>query len=520
MLFRCCVDSKQDDHFQQKGKEVYSQMEQWIQIRHRVLREGVSKRQILRETGMHWTTLEKILTYPVPPGYRRTRPPKKAKIDPYLPRIRQILEQDTHMPKKQRHTAARIWQILQQEGFTGGYTIVKDAVREIRKTSQEVFMPLKHPPGEAQVDFGHALVRMGGILRKVFFFVMALPYSDAFFVRAYARECTETFWDGHVRAFEFFGGVARRITYDNTKIIASKIIGPRERHLTNGFLQLVSHYLFTYHFCLVRRANEKGVVEGLVKFARLNFLVPVPQVRDFEELNRHLLQMCRDGMSRTLRGHGQSKEKLLLEESFCFLPLPFKPFDACRKEAGKVNSQLLVRFDDNDYSVPMEYAHRDVTVKGYTDRVEICRFNDVIAVHRRCWEKERQIFDPLHYLPLLERKPHSLPFARPFEHLTLPQCFEVLRNRMESQLEHGTREYIGVLRFLETWSLKELTTAVEKALRLQVHTRDGIEQFLPQHKPWGQTTFKLAGREHLRYVQIAKADIKDYACLLGKGGVA
>ena len=121
---------------------------------------------------------------------------------------------------------------------------------------------------------------------------------------------------------------------------------------------------------------------------------------------------------------------------------------------------------------------------------------------------------------LMERKPHCLPFASLFENLALPQCFEVLRNRMESQPEHGTQEYIGVLRMLETWSLKQLTAAVEKALRLPAHTKDAIEQFLPRHRPWEQTTFKLAGREHLRYVKIAKADIKDYTCLLEKGGVA
>jgi transposase len=242
-------------------------MEQWLQIRQRVLREGVSKRQILRETGMHWTTLEKILEHSSPPGYQRTMPPKKTKIGPYLDRIRQILDSDQDTPKKQHHTAHRIWQRLQAEGFDGGYTIVKDAVREIKKTSQEVFMPLKHLPGEAQVDFGQAVVKMAGILRKIFFFVMALPYSDVFFVKAYERECTETFWDGHVEAFKFFGGVPKRISYDNSRIAISKIIGPRARDLTDGFLQLVSHYLFKYHFCLVRRANEKGVVEGLVKFA-------------------------------------------------------------------------------------------------------------------------------------------------------------------------------------------------------------------------------------------------------------
>ena len=323
-------------------------MEQWVDIRQRVLRDGVSKRQILRETGLHWTTLKKILAHPSPPGYQRKKRPDKPKIDPYRERIRQILEQDKHIDKKQRHTAKRIWERLQQEGFTGGYTIVKDMVREIRRTSQEVFLPLKQPPGEAQVDFGHALVKMGGVLRKVCFFVMTLPYSDAFFVRAYERECTETFWDGHVRAFAFFGGVPRRITYDNSKIAISKIIGPRVRELTTGFLQLVSHYLFRYHFCLVARANEKGVVEGLVRYTRQNFLVPVPQVRDFEELNAYLLTMCRDDLRRRVRGQTRIKEQLLGEEQVSFLGLPFTPFEACRIQPAHVNSELLVRFDDND----------------------------------------------------------------------------------------------------------------------------------------------------------------------------
>jgi len=256
-------------------------MEQWLEIRKRVLRDGVSKRQILGETGMHWTTLEKILQHSSPPGYQRSQSPDKPKIGPYLERIRQILEQDKCAHRKQQHTAKRIWQRLQDEGFTGGYTIVKDAVREIRRTNREVFMPLKHPPGEAQVDFGYALVKMSGILRKVAFFVMALPHSDAVFVKAYERECTETFWDGHVQAFSFFGGVPKRITYDNSRVMISKIVGPRDREVTAGFKQLLSHYLFDYHFCLVRRPNEKGVVEGLVKYARQNFMVPVPNRSPF-----------------------------------------------------------------------------------------------------------------------------------------------------------------------------------------------------------------------------------------------
>lgn len=499
---------------------MYRDMEQWVEIRQRVLRDGVSKRQILRETGMHWETLQKILQHPSPPGYRRKDPPKQPKIEPYRDRIRQILEQDRHMHRKQRHTAKRIWEVLQEEGFTGGYTIVKEAVRELKRTSKEVYMPLKHPPGEAQVDFGHALVKMNGVLRKICFFVMALPYSDAFFVRAYERECTETFWDGHVRAFAFFGGVPRRISYDNSKIAIAKIIGPRLRELTQGFLQLVSHYLFEYHFCLVRRPNEKGVVEGTVKYSRLNFLVPVPEVRDFAELNALLEQRCREDLQRRLRGQTQTKEALLREEQLSFLALPFAPFEACRTQGGRVNSELLVRFDDNDYSVPMEYAYQDVVVKGSTDRVRICRLHEVIAEHPRCWGREQHIFDPLHYLPLLERKPHCLAFGRPFAALDLPQCFEVLQHRMEWELDQGRREYVQVLRLLERYSLAQLTVAVQKALTCHVYTKDGIEQFLVGCRPWRHTCFTLDRHEHLRLVQIRPPDVGVYGGLLGQGGAA
>jgi len=182
----------------------------------------------------------------------------------------------------------------------------------------------------------------------------------------------------------------------------------------------------------------------------------------------------------------------------------------------------LVRFDDNDYSAPMEYAFCDVTVKGYTDRVELLRFNDIIAVHRRCWDKHKQIFDPLHYLPLLERKPHSMAFAKPFENFKLPGCFDVLRRRCEHDMAHeGTREYIRVLRLLGKYRLADLTRAVEKALKVRAVTKDAIEQFLPSGKPWGQTSFKLGTGKHLRLVQISKTNINDYGALRdGSGGAA
>jgi transposase len=193
-------------------------MDQWIELRRKIHNEHVPLRQLERETGIHRKTLRRIRDNSEPPGYCRTKPARKSKIGPYIDRIRDIIESDKDMPKKQRHTAKRIWEILQSDGFTGGYTIVKDAVRRIKSTSKEVFMPLSQPPGEAQVDFGHALANFNGTLKKIVFFVMSLVHSDAMFVMAFPRECTEAFLEAHVRAFEFFGFVPNRISYDNMTV--------------------------------------------------------------------------------------------------------------------------------------------------------------------------------------------------------------------------------------------------------------------------------------------------------------
>jgi len=492
-------------------------MDDWSEIRRRVLVEGVSRRQILRETKMHWRTLQKILAHSEPPGYRQETPRVKRKLGDYLVRIEQILKEDQGMPRKQRHTAKRIWERLRAEGFTGGYTVVKEAVRGLTQKNQEVFVPLVHPPGEAQVDFGHALAKVNGQLRKVAFFVMALPYSDAVFVQAFERECTETFWEGHVQALEFFGGVPRRITYDNTKVAVSQILeGGKARRLTQGFLQLKSHYLFAHHCCRVARGNEKGVVEGLVKFTRLNFFVPVPQVRDLAELNAFLRQRCQEDQARQLRRQSGTKAHLLKGDQAAFLPLPAAPFAACRKVSTTASSLSLVRFDRNDYSVPVRWAHHPVVVHGFCQRVVIYSQGEEIAEHSRLWTKEDVCFEPLHYLALLEKKPGAFDHARPLAGWTLPDCFGALRRRLENEREgEGTREYIRVLRLLEKHPLAQLRSAVEKGLNAGAVTRDAIAQFLYPREDWGLTTFSLNGHPHLRHVRVAVPNLALYGQLVG-----
>jgi transposase len=497
---------------------MYCIMEDWTTIRRQVLVEGQSKRSVLRESGMHWKTLEKVLAHSQPPGYRLKRPRAAWKVGRHLERIVEILKEDEGMPRKQRHTVKRIYERLKEGGYDGGYGAVWQAVGGIRTRTQEVFMPLVHRPGEAQVDFGFALVKVKGVLRKTAFFVMTLPYSTAIYVQVFERECTETFWEGHVRAFVFFNGVAYRISYDNSRVAVVQIIGGVERKLTTGFLQLQSHYLFAHHFCRVRRAHEKGVVEGMVRFTRLNFFVPVPQVENLEELNVRLEQQCREDLKRTLRGRTQNKAGLMDEERAAFLPLPAAAFEASRKTSTTASSLSLVRFDHNDYSVPVGYAHHPVVVRGLCSEVRLSHLGQEIARHKRIWDKEQVCFDPLHYLALLERKPGALDYARPLEQWKLSECFGVLRRRLENERKgEGTRQYIGVLRLLEKHPMDKVAAAIEKGLTVGALTRDAIAQFLFPGGDWRAATFALDEHPHLRHVHVALPDVSVYQTLLAAG---
>jgi transposase len=496
-------------------------MELWSEIRRRVLTGEISKREACRLYEVHWATLKKILAHEEPPGYARKHPVRRPTIEPVLPIIRQILDDDATAPRKQRHTAHRIWQRLRDEhGFAGGYTVVKDAVRTLRVGTKEVFLPLSHPPGEAQVDFGFAEVVVAGVPTQVAVFVMSLPYADAVYCQAFPRECTEVFLEGHVRAFTFFGGVPRRIAYDNTKTAVAQIVGSRARVVTREFQRLMSHFLFASHFCLVRRPNEKGHVERLVEYARSNFLVPVPQVASLAELNERLTVQCQRDQERTTRGKPGTVAALLLEDRSAMLPIPAHRFEARRVTEVAADSLSLVRFDTNSYSVPTKYAHRSVTVIGTVDEVRIVFEDRLIARHGRCWDREQSRFDPVHYLALLERKPGGFDFAKPLEHWGLPECFGVLRRRLEADASQGlgTRGFIRVLRSLETFSLVQLTDAVESALAIDVIDPDSIRVILDHRADRPVPVFSLDGRPHLASVQVPATNVAAYGVLLAGEG--
>lgn len=491
-------------------------MEFWRDVRRQVLTGELSQRAAMQQYGLGWHTLKKILTHDEPPGYRLSQPRKKRVLNPFLPIIRQILEDDRQAPRKQRHTAHRIFERLRDEhGYTGGETVVKDAVRAWKLSHQEVFLPLSHPPGEAQVDFGEATIRLAGQETKVALFVMTLPYSGAIFVQAFPRECTETFLEGHRRAFEYFGGVPRRISYDNSAIAVIEVLQGRERKLTKEFLRLQSHYLFQEHFCLVRRANEKGHVERLLGFARRKFLVPVPQVDSLETLNQQLVEGCETDLAEQTRGKPAPKRDLLPEDQAAFLPLPRQPFEARRIDPGTASSESLVRFDTNDYSVPVRYAHRKLIVVATVEEVRLVYQDRLVARHRRCWDREQTFFEPVHYLALLERKPGGFDHARPLEHWDLPECYALLRRRLEADdPRHGTRSFIRVLRLLEKFSLPQLTAAVEYALDIDVIDADSIRTIIEHRSDRPVPLFPLDGRPHLAHVRIEATNLSAYQALL------
>ena len=372
--------------------------------------------------------------------------------------IDQLLEGDRVAPKKQRHTAKRIFERLREEhGFTGGYTIVKDYVRERRLRLREMYVPLSHPPGHAQCDFGQARAVIGGVERKIHYFVLDLPHSDGCFVKAYPAETTEVFCDGHVSAFAFLGGVPQSILYDNTRLAVAKILGDGQRKRTRVFSELVSHYLFEDRFGRPGKGNDKGKVEGLVGYARRNFLVPIPTYRSFDELNAHLEEKCLERMERRLRGRKETIGERMARDLDVLLPLPATPYEACDKHTTRVSSLSLVRYRTNDYSVPVAYGHREVLVRGYVDRVVISCGAEVIARHSRSYHRDDYVFNPIHYLPLLEQKTGALDQAAPLAGWELPEEFETLRRLLESRMgRRGKREYVQVLRLMENFRKEEV----------------------------------------------------------------
>jgi NDP-sugar pyrophosphorylase family protein len=241
---------------------------------------------------------------------------------------------------------------------------------------------------------------------------MRLDYSSKFFVCALASERSEGLYASHIDAFQYLEGVPERIRYDNMKQAVAKILKGRNRHEQSSWVSFRSHFLFEVDYCTPGKGQEKGGVENLVGYVRRNFFVPIPVVEDFHALNAYLVECCERDSRERIRW-GKTVHELWLEEKEKLRPLPEKMPEACVLATAKVNRRQMVRFASNWYSVPPQYVGKTVTVKAFVSQVIIAHAEKVIAVHARSYDRDEEILDPHHYLPVLLRKPGAFERATP-----------------------------------------------------------------------------------------------------------
>jgi transposase len=460
-------------------------VEQKEQVRRAFYLEGKSIRQIQRETGYHRQTIRKALQDGEIPRYTLSDDRASPVLDPVKAIIDRWLDEDQDKPPKQRHTAKRIHERLTTEyGFQGAESTVRRYVGQRRKRLRtQVFIPLSYVPGQiGQVDFGQAEVVIAGVRVTAHLFCLRLGYSKQPFVTALPSQAQEAFFEGHVRAFDFLGGVPRVLVYDNLKAAVKRILEGRNREEQAAFVAFRSHYLFASQFCTPHQGHEKGLVEGLVGYARRNWLVPIPEFPTWDALNVYLLVKCRAESQRRLRGMDMPIDEALAQERIAFLPLPARPYRCCTLHPAHPDGFGLVTFQTNRYSVPADHVHEALWLRVYVDRVEVSNGQQTLATHPRCYEREQDILNPLHYLPLLEQRPGAWEQAKPIQEWRQrwPQVYDdyltALRERMPTA--QATREFVSILRLHEEYAEDIIAQALQQALNGHCYSADGVKQIV------------------------------------------
>jgi transposase len=455
------------------------------EVRRAVLVKGISKREVAKIYGINRRTVAKMCKYSTPPRYKNKKGKQYPKIGDYKEKIDSILKEDLEIGKKQRHTSKRIYDRLKKEdGYSGSYDAVRRYVSEHKQIKKEVYIPLEHKYGRAQCDFGECESSINGEDIKIHFFVMTLCKSGDTFVKAYYTEDQIAWFDGHVSAFEYFGGVPEEILYDNAATLVKKIYKYGERELTKKFSELKSHYLFEAIFANPAKGNEKGKVENKVGYVRRNFLVPKPKYSSIEELNNYLKELCESRRKQKHHKDAGTIGDMVIKEQESFLRLPEYPYESCDIKLSKVNSYSLACYKTNEYSVPTKYAYKNVTLKAYSEKIRIFYKDKEIAQHKRCFKRNEQSYDYLHYLPILSQKSRALDQAKPLQDLNLPKEFEKLRNALEKKYEgsKGKREYIKILELLSYHSQDEIKSAITESFQIGVINVDSIKQILHHKK--------------------------------------
>src|SRR6202453_2377899 len=454
-------------------------------------RDGMSIHAIARTFHHSRRKVREVLANPQPKPFTRSGEPRASKLGGFHHVIQQILTDDEQAPAKQRHTYRRIFERLRDEhSYLGGYDAVRRYIGKVQRLHVETFIPLTRDPGQRlEADFGHIYVDFPEGRRQIPVLMLVWSHSDYPFAMALPTERTEAILEGMVQGFEFFDCVPREVWWDNPRTVAAAIFSGRQRQLHPRYQALASHYVFEPLFCMPAHGNEKPYVENRVKTLQRRWATPVPHAKNLAELNVYLRECCSKDRART---SGESTETIgqrFERDRQRSLTVPTVRFDACIYEQAKIDKYQTARFDQVRYRVPQRHAFQTATVKAYVEHVEIVVAGQVIARHQRSYEPGSQVFEPLHYLATLQRRPAALDHADVFRKWKLPAIFQELRERLEAR--HGPlagrRHFVRVLDLLNVHPLPRVQAALE-------HSRgfDGLDA-----EVIAQRTRQLALREQV-----------------------
>lgn len=445
------------------------------EIRHMHINEGVPKKESARRLGVDVKTVRRHLRGPEEYPARRT-PKRGRSLDAHRDEIVALIERD------ERISAKRIGRLLEEaHGIRHNERTMRRYVHDVRGSlcSPETFIHRTHVPGDAmEIDFGESWAEVAGRKTKIFFFVAALPASNAYFAKTYAFQRIECLLDGISSAIDWFGGVPRRVIFDNASMAVTKVLKGEQRIETELFHAFRSDWPLGADFCNPGSGWEKGSVERGVEYVRGLCLRPMPLVAHFEELNAQLLHELEVDLDRRALECGSTARAALEAEREHLRPIPVH-----RPDPGRVTSCVSdkyghVRVDRSTYSVPSELARRPVIVRLYHDRVQIAHEAEVVAVHGRSTTPGEYVLDLEHVLDLLETKPRAAMEATVIRQLGLPEPFYELRAALRRERRRSDREWVRVLRLLVDHSLESLVTAVEGALASGAPGLGTIKQLL------------------------------------------
>jgi transposase len=449
---------------------------QWAEIRHLHLVDGVSKREVARRLGLDVKTVRRALGQTEGPPVRAT--PRRGRVlDGCREEIVRLLEQEPKI------TAKRIGILLGGRAGGLGRRAIRKYVAELRGELRraEVFVHRTHPPGDTmECDFFEAWVEISGQAHKARCFLAVLPASNTYFVKAYPIERLECLMDGMSAALEWFGGLPRRGVLDNTSLAVKKILPGSDRLETRYFAAFRGAWPLQVDFCAPGKGWEKGSVERGVEYARGLVFCPRPKAESWEALNEAIRRELEADLDRRELPDGRTARQAWVAEREHLRPLPAHRPECCRTILCVADKYGLVRLDRSSYSVPSDHARRSLVAKLYWDHVEVFRGAERVASARRSYQEGSVRIDPLHVLALLEHKHRAVSESTAIQDWKLPPVFHRLRAELAKRMRKSDREWIRVLRLMESHSLEEVEAAVIAALERSSPSLETVRLLLRQ----------------------------------------